>query len=58
MKKLNDTFYHIDISFIDDFIELVDKEDCCIKHILLQKYDIYKLTAASNDVKRMLEQKS
>ena len=26
VKKLNDKFYNIDISFIDDFIELVDKD--------------------------------
>ena len=45
VKKLNDKFYHIDIPFIDDFMDFIDKEDCCIEHILLQKYDIYKFTA-------------
>ena len=54
VKKLNDKFYNIDIPFIDDFMDFVDKEECCIEHILLQKYDIYKFTAGSNDVKKCL----
>ena len=31
---LNENFYNMDISFIDDFIILVDKDECCIHHIL------------------------
>ena len=32
VKLLNNESYHIDISFIDDFINLVDKDECCIHH--------------------------
>ena len=48
VKKLNDTFYHIDISFIDDFIELVDKEGFIISHDMLFKYQILSKTSSTN----------
>ena len=55
VKKLNDKFYNIDISFIDDFIELVDKDDFCIPHELIYKYGVLSERDA-HDVKRLLEQ--
>ena len=55
VKKLNDKFYHIDIPFIDDFIDLVNKEDCCINHEILAKYEITSLTSGSNDAKKIIE---
>ena len=32
VKLLNYELYHIDISFIDDFINLVNKDEFCINH--------------------------
>ena len=36
VKKLNEQFYDIDISFIDEFIDLVDKDDFVIHHNMLK----------------------
>ena len=54
VKKLNDTFYHIDISFIDDFIELVNKEGFIISHEMLFKYNILS-KSDSSQVLRLLD---
>jgi hypothetical protein len=35
VKEINKIKYNIDISFIDEFIELVSKDECCIHHNLL-----------------------
>ena len=40
VKEINKLSYNIDIEFIDEFIELVEKDQCCIHHNLLQKYGI------------------
>ena len=56
VKEINKISYKIDIDFIDEFIELVEKDECCIHHKLLQKYDIITLNRGSTDIKRMLEQ--
>ena len=54
VKKLNEQFYNIDISFIDEFINLVDKEEFNISHEMLYKYEI--LTKGdSYNVLRILE---
>ena len=55
-KKLNDKFYNIDISFIDDFLELVDKDDYCIHHEMLVKYGASQMSSGSNDIKKIMEQ--
>ena len=52
VKKLNYKFYNIDISFIDDFIELVDKDGFCIPHELIYKYGVLSEHDA-HDVKRL-----
>ena len=54
VKKINDMFYNIDISFIDDFIEFVDKEDFIIHHYLLEKYGVITIKDTFY-VKRLLE---
>ena len=54
VKTLNEQFYNINISFIDDFIELVDKDICCIPHTFLKRYGVTQLTAGSCDVKKIL----
>lgn len=57
VKDINKIKYNIDISFIDDFIELVNKDNCCIHHNMLEKYETIKLKGAgSKDIKRMLLQ--
>ena len=56
VKEVNKLKYNIDISFIDEFIELVSKNDCCIHHNMLQKYGIISLKGTTNDIKRILEQ--
>ena len=55
VKKLNDKFYHMDISFIDDFIDLVSNDGFVIPHEMLFKYEILTKTESSNDVLRILE---
>uniref|UniRef100_A0A6C0ECL0 Uncharacterized protein n=1 Tax=viral metagenome TaxID=1070528 RepID=A0A6C0ECL0_9ZZZZ len=56
IKEINKIKYKIDISFIDEFIELVSKDECCIHHNMLQKYGISNLKGGSKDIKRILEQ--
>uniref|UniRef100_A0A6C0EE58 DUF3627 domain-containing protein n=1 Tax=viral metagenome TaxID=1070528 RepID=A0A6C0EE58_9ZZZZ len=56
VKEINKLKYNIDISFIDEFIELVSKDDCCIHHNMLEKYGILTLKKGSTDIKRILEQ--
>ena len=56
VKEINKIDFNIDISFIDEFIELVSKNECCIHHNMLQKYDIITMKGTTNDIKKMLEQ--
>jgi hypothetical protein len=56
VKEINKLEFKIDISFIDEFIELVSKNECCIHHNMLEKYEILKLNKGTNDVKIMLNQ--
>ena len=56
VKEVNNRYYQIDIKFIDEFIELVNKDDCCIHHNLLQKYGISKLKGGTADIKKILIQ--
>ena len=56
VKELNKIKYKIDISFIDEFIQLVNKDECCIHHKMLQKYGISKLKGGTSHVRDMLNQ--
>ena len=56
VKEINKLISNIDISFIDDFIELVDIDNCCIHHSMLKKYGVSNLTGGSSDVKRLMNQ--
>ena len=56
VKEINNIKYNIDILFIDEFIELVSKDDCCIHHNMLEKYGICNMKGGSKDIKRILEQ--
>ena len=40
VKALNEKFYKIDISFIDDFLKLVGTNECIIPHMMLEKYGV------------------
>jgi len=56
VKEINKIDFNIDISFIDEFIELVSKNECCIHHDMLQKYNVITMKGTTNDIKKMLEQ--
>ena len=55
-KKLNGKFYNIDINFIDEFINMVDKDDFIVHHNQLEKYEILKINNNTGHVKRLFEQ--
>jgi len=55
VKEVNKRKFNIDISFIDEFLELVDKDECCIHHEKLHKYGVISLQTTSQ-VKRLMEQ--
>ena len=40
VKLLNYEVYHIDITFINDLLLLIDKDKCCISHDMLYKYGV------------------
>ena len=45
----------MDISFIDDFIDMIDKYQYIIHHNILDKYEVIKVTDTSH-VKRLFQQ--
>jgi phage anti-repressor protein len=55
VKEVNKRVYNIDISFIDEFLELIEKDDICIPHSMLIKYGVIT-TSKSNRIKDMIEQ--
>ena len=55
VKLLNYEVYHIDISFIDDFINLVDKDECCVHHDMLYKYGVLTKRNSTHDTLRIIE---
>ena len=56
VKEVNKIKYNIDISFINEFIELVSKDECCIHHNMLQKYGILTLKKGTTDIKNLINQ--
>ena len=40
IEEVNDAFYQIDIDFVDDFMNLVKKDECCIHQDMLVKYGV------------------
>ena len=56
VKEVNKLEFKIDITFIDEFIELVSKNECCIHHNMLEKYEVLKLDKGTTRVKELLEQ--
>jgi phage anti-repressor protein len=56
VKEVNKIEYNIDIDFINNLIDLVSKNECCIHHNLLQKYGILSLKSGSTDIKNLIKQ--
>ena len=56
VKEVNKLKFKIEINFIDEFIELVNKNECCIHHNMLEKYGVLKLNKGTSVVSRLLEQ--
>ena len=56
VKEINELEFKINISFIDEFIELVSKNECCIHHNMLEKYGILSLKNGTTNIKRLLKQ--
>ena len=54
---LNDKFYDIDITFINEFMELINKDDFIIHHTMLDKYNVLNtIEKNSGHIKRLLDQ--
>lgn len=51
---LNNRFYNIDISFMAYFLELIEKDKCCIHYKKLEEYEIYYFKDSYN-FKKILE---
>jgi phage anti-repressor protein len=56
IKEANNRYYQIDISFMEEFINLVERNDYCIPHTTLIKYGILSDKNISSDTNRLLEQ--
>ena len=56
IKEVNDKIYQIDIDFMDDFMELVNKDECCIHQDMLVKYGVLSKIETSATVKRLIDQ--
>ena len=56
VKEINKLTFKIKIIFINDFIELIDKNNFCIHHSMLQKYDVSNLINQSNEANRIMKQ--
>ena len=54
VKLLNYEVYHIDISFIDDFIGLVNEDQCCVHHDMLFKYGVLTKRNSTHDILRII----
>jgi hypothetical protein len=56
INEVNKLFYKIDTSFINEFIDLISRNECCIHHNLLEKYEVISLSSSTFDIKRILDQ--
>lgn len=56
VKQINKIKYQIDISFIDELLELITKDECCIHHNMLQKYGVLDTkNNTTGNIKQLLE---
>ncbi len=56
--EINDLVYHIDLDFLNDFIDFVGKDDYIVHHNLLDKYEVQKITDTTGHVKRLFDRHS
>jgi hypothetical protein len=57
LRQLNKAIFKQPIEdFVDDLLDLVIRNECCIPHDRLMKYGVLTGTSASSDVLRMLDQ--
>ena len=56
VKEVNNFIYNIDISFIDNFLDLVEKDTICIPHEYLIKYGVITTKNDSYTIIRILNQ--
>ena len=56
VKTVNKLIYNIDISFIDNFLNLVDKNEICIPHKYLVEYGIITIENDSAKILRIINQ--
>ncbi len=57
IKEINNKFYNIDINFIDNFMNLIDKDDFCIPHNYLIEYNIISNSKGNiQNIKDILKQ--
>ena len=57
IKDANKRFYEYDISFMEEFMNLVDRVDFCIPHEYLIKYKVVAPTNNSNKILDILNQR-
>ena len=55
IKDANKKFYEYDISFMEDFMELVNRDDFCISHEYLKKYKIITINCDNSNISKMLK---
>ena len=56
ITEANWKLFHMDMEFMEEFMDLVGRDDCCIPHELLYKYDVLTERDSTYGVKRILEQ--
>ena len=55
VKDVNSMFNKLDINFMNEFMELVERDDMCISHEYLKKYEVVSAkNTSSNDILKML----
>ena len=52
-KLLNNELYKIDISFLEYFISLIDKDDCCIHYKVLEEFGIFQFDTSNKFLNKM-----
>ena len=55
-KQYNLLTKNIDVSFIDQFLFMVESDDFCIHHEMLHLYGVSSLTGGSGDVRKFINQ--
>ena len=56
VKEINNQFYYLEIDFIDDFLDLCNKDGFIINHEMLYKYGVLSENTDSSHVIRLLNQ--